>query len=51
MTQSQRRNYIQFDLQRELNILQTLLQKDNFLKYQNEMKKRGIKQKELGFNL
>lgn len=35
--------YFNTDLQRELNILQTLLQKDNFAEYQNEMKKRGNK--------
>ncbi len=33
--------YFNSDLKRELNILQTLLQKDNFTEYQNEMKKRG----------
>ena len=33
--------YFNTDLQRELNILQTLLQKDNFDEYQNELKKRG----------
>ncbi len=33
--------YFNSDLQRELNILQTLLQKDNFDEYQNELKKRG----------
>ena len=38
---SERRLYFNSVLQRELNILQTLLQKDNFDEYQNELKKRG----------
>ena len=38
---SERRLYFNSDLQRDLNILQTLLQKDNFIEYQNEMKNRG----------
>lgn len=33
--------YFNSNIQRELNILQTLLQKDNFTEYQNELKKRG----------
>lgn len=35
--------YFNSDLQRELNMLITLFQKDNFAEYQKEMKKRGNK--------
>lgn len=35
--------YFNSDLQRELSILETLLQKDNFQEYQKEMKLRGNK--------
>ena len=35
--------YFNSDIQRELNILQTLLQQDNFCTYQYEQKKRGNK--------
>lgn len=35
--------YFNSELQRELSILETLLQKDNFLEYQKEMKLRGNK--------
>ena len=40
--------YFNSDLQRELNILQTLLQKDNFAEYQKEMK-RGNKVEGISF--
>ena len=43
--------YFNSDLQRELSILETLLQKDNFNEYQKEMKIRGNKQESLNILL
>lgn len=42
-TISEKKLYFNSDIQRELNILQTLLQKDNFIEYQKAMKQSGNK--------